>query len=182
MTASTEILYMHNGTPYEIQPCLEPELHFTPERFREEIRRAWKQLSVQSRWQRLACATGELSEQQLSYLSDLDGVNRVAWCAVLHHQDEYRGIGTSRYYRLEEEPDTAEFAVTVLDQFQGQSVGTALLEKLVDTAGENHIRRLRGFVMPGNRKMLALSQHFEPQVYNDNSVVRVEIDTGFADQ
>ena len=168
-------MIMHNGNPFEIHPCVDASLNFTPERWRQEIRKAMKNLSPQSLWQRFATGVNELSEQQLDYLTDIDGRDRVAWCAVLFDGDDMTGIGLSRYIRLIDEAHTAEFAITVIDRYQRQGVGRALLAQLVNSARDNDLDYLRGYVLKSNKAMLALSAHFNARQFPEDNLIRVEI-------
>lgn len=117
-------------------------------------------MSPLSRWHRFAMPVHHLSEAQLAYLTSLDNTEKVAWCALVRETDTEKGIGLARYARLAEENNIAEFAVTVIDEFQGQGVGYRLLSKLIESASRNHIEMLRGYILPGNHRMIALSRHF----------------------
>jgi len=166
---------MQNGTPYEIHTCLDQGLQFTPQHLREEIRNALKCLSVQSRWQRFASPVQELSEKQLDHLTSLDGKNRVACCAVITQDNKYRGIGLARYIRLPEEAGVAEFAVTVLDEFQSQGIGRALLQQLIESAQKNGLKVLRGYVLPSNKGMLKLCRQLQANIGSEDRFVRADI-------
>lgn len=52
--------------------------------------------------------------------------------------------------------DTAEFAVVVADDWQGQGLGRRLITKLQQLAQAAGVRRLRGDVLSENRRMLAI--------------------------
>ena len=175
MTEKHLKIRMKDGNFFEIHPCIDASLNFTSERWRQEIKKAMKNLSPQSLWQRFATGVNELSEEQLDYLTDIDGKNRVAWCAVIFNDDDMTGVGLSRYIRLHEEQHTAEFAITVIDKYQHQGVGRALLAQLVNSARDNGLRYLRGYVLAGNTAMLALSADFNAVQYPEDNYVRVEI-------
>jgi len=160
-------LSMNNGTRYRIQPCVEPGTQHTPDFLRGQIIEAMAGLSSQSLWDRFAGPVNSLSERQLDYLTSLDGRDRVAWCASVDVDGRDRGIALGRYVRLAEEPDVAEFALTVIDEFQGQGIGRQLLSCLVDTARENGLRILRGQLTTGNRAMLALCREFGAVMHRD---------------
>lgn len=166
---------MKNGAPYEIHPCIDPQMHFTTALWREEIKKGFKSMSAQSIWQRFATGLNELSEQQLDYLTDIDGKDRVAFCAVIIQQDSYRGIGLSRYIKLKDETDIAEFSVTVIDEFQNQGIGRALLAQLIESAQTNGFKVLRGFVLPSNKAMLALCKRFQATTAKDGTFIRADI-------
>ena len=175
MTASHLNKLMKNGGAYQIHPCIDASLNFTSELWRAQIKQAMKTMSTQSLWHRFATGINELSDEQLDYLTDIDGKDRVAWCAVIYQDNELRGIGVSRYIKLDVETDTAEFAVTVIDEFQGQGVGRALFDQLIDSAKDNGIRCLRGYILPGNQAMLALCKQKQAKIQPEDKMLRVEI-------
>ena len=111
----------------------------------------------------------------LDYLADLDGQNRIAWCAVITGDEDYRGIGLARLCRLPEETGVAEFAVTVIDEFQSQGVGRTLLEQLIASAAKADIRVLRGYVLPSNKKMLKLCKQLQASTTPEESFIRADI-------
>ena len=172
--------WMNNGTPYEIRPCLDPDLHTTRLLLKEQIRQAMQCLSSESRWQRFASPVHELSESQLDHLTDLDGSDRVAWCAAIIHKGTVTGIGLARYIRCREDPNIAEFAVTVIDAYQGQGIGTALLGRLLRTASTNGIHLLRGYVNPGNKRMLTLGQRLGGRATQSRVCWQIDIPTCLA--
>ena len=61
----------------------------------------------------------------------------------------------------------AEFALTVIDEFQGQGIGRALLTRLIQTARDNGLSTLRGHVLSGNRIMLSLCRSFDAELCVD---------------
>ena len=132
-------------------------------------------MSAQSRWQRFASAVHELSEAHLNQLTNLDGRDRVAWCAVIARSDKSRGIGLARYIRLFDETGTAEFAVTVIDEFQGQGIGMTLLKQLIESAQENDINALRGYIIPSNKGMLEMCKRLKAGFSRENGFIRADI-------
>lgn len=177
MSDQTHRLQMKNGVNFEVHFCLDPKMHFTRDQLKAQIRKAMACLSPTSRWQRFASPVAELSGPQLDYLTNLDGVDRVAWCAIRPTGEDFEGIGLARYSRLEEETETAEFAVTVVDQYQGQGVGRALLRVLMDSAKHNGILLLRGYVTPGNKRMLGLARKMNAHLHQGTDCMTVELAT-----
>lgn len=171
-------MQLEDGTPYRVCSCTEPALQISREAWKSAMRDAFGLLSAQSRWQRFANGKAELSEAQLDYLTDVDGHNRVACCAVLPQARPLRGIGIARYVRLADAPTRAEFAVTVVDPFQGQGVGRALIELLVDTAGANGIEILCGNVLSSNTGMLRLCQRLGADLTALPDFIEVELTVG----
>ena len=175
-------LSMRDGTPFRVQLCVEPGTPHSPEFLRGQITEAFGRLSNQSRWQRFAAPVHRLSDRQLDYLTDLDNYDRVAWCASVGRGDQEKGIGLARYIRLHDEPDVAEFALTVVDAYQGQGVGSQLMQKLIETARHNGLRTLRGYVLRGNQRMLAICHQSDATVSAvDSSTIMTEIDVSGQD-
>jgi GNAT superfamily N-acetyltransferase len=169
--------YLDDGTPYRVTACTEPSLHVSREQWKQALRESFAQLSQQSRWQRFASGSASLTEAQLDYLTDVDGCNRVACCAVIPDTGQIRGIGIARYFRSEEQPGSAEFAVTVIDPYQGQGVGRALLERLIELARTNDINTLTGSVLPSNTGMLALCRSLDAVFGQEDATILVCLDT-----
>lgn len=158
---STTTLLMKNGTPYQLGLCVEPGTRHTVEFLKEQIGDALCRMSTRSRWQRFASPVTRLSEEQLDYLADLDGKEKVAWCASISTDEGEQGIALVRYIKLPDEPGVAEFAITVVDDYQGQGIGLALMRKLIETARQNGLETLKGYVMASNRPMLSLCKRLE---------------------
>ncbi len=68
-----------------------------------------------------------LSNSQLNQLTEIDNKNHLALCAYVSSQDGMFGIGVARYVRVKDEPEAAEFALTIIDAYQSQGLGTELL-------------------------------------------------------
>ena len=61
-----------------------------------------------------------------------------------------RGVGIARYVRDADAPQAAEIAVTVVDDWQGRGLGTELLSRLSDRAGQAGIHRFTALVAAEN--------------------------------
>ena len=59
-------------------------------------------------------------------------------------------IGVGRFIRLPERSDTAEFAIVVGDDWQGQGLGAELLAGLGDAARDVGVTRLRASMLADN--------------------------------
>jgi GNAT superfamily N-acetyltransferase len=121
---------------------------------REQLRRGFEETSPESRYRRFLSPLSRLTEQQLDYLTDVDFQDHVAWGAEI--AESGRGIAIGRWIRLAGDPETAEAAVAVLDEFQGRGLGRALLWLLAESAIERGVRQFRGEVLAENEPMLAL--------------------------
>lgn len=169
---ATTILVLDDGTICSIALCVEPGSSHTPEFLKQQIINAMKSMSPGTRWQRFA-SSGNLSDTQLDYLTNLDGKDRVAWCAAVEKGGSEVGIGLCRYIRLVEEGNVAEFALTVIDEYQRKGIGTALLGKVIDSARENNIAMLRGYVLSSNKPMLSLCKKLGAAIHVDDANFRV---------
>jgi RimJ/RimL family protein N-acetyltransferase len=113
-------------------------------------------LSTRSRYLRFHSGVKELSDRQLRYLTEVDQQDHVAWVAFTREGDDEVGIGVARFVRVADEPDVAEAAITVLDEYQGRGLGTLLLGVLSAAAARRGIRTFRSYVLGENVSMLAL--------------------------
>jgi len=139
-------------------------------------------------WQRLSTETIRLrffaprsmSRQGIEHFVNLDMRDRFAMVGV-------RGeaiVGVSRFERLAEEPDVAEFAVLVEDAEQGRGIGTALLRALLEPAQDRGIERFVAEVLPENRKMLGVMTDagLAPKVDHRGQVVETAFTTTPGDE
>ena len=103
----------------------------------------------------------QMSGALLDYLTSIDYEHHFAWAALSAEPGpggRPMGVGVGRYIRLED-PQAAEMAVTVIDDWQGRGLGRVLLDALVLEALENGITRLEGDVLAENRPMQELLRH-----------------------
>jgi RimJ/RimL family protein N-acetyltransferase len=100
---------------------------------REAIREGYERLSETTRYHRFLSAVPHLTDQLLDHLVDeVDGVDHVALVLfVIDDDNEGVPAGIARVIRYPGRPDVADVAVTVLDEWQGQGVATALLAQLM---------------------------------------------------
>jgi hypothetical protein len=61
----------------------------------------------------------ELSSDQLSYLTEIDYWDHMAWVALDPTQPGQPGMGVARYVRMADDPAAAQAAVAVVDEHQG---------------------------------------------------------------
>ncbi len=119
----------------------------------------------------------ELSEEQLRYLTEIDYVDHFAWVALNLDEAGSPGMGVSRYVRIPDEPEVAEAAVTVVDDYHGRGLGTLLLEALGAVALENGIKRFRGYALEANRAIREVLQAMGASIEHDSpGMLRIEVD------
>jgi len=122
------------------------------------LRAAFRELSVETRYQRLLAHVHDLSDDLWRYLCDVDGRNHVA--LVAFRADDGRLVGVVRFVRHALDPTVAEMAVTVTDACQRQGLGTQLLGMLVDAARDLHIRAFVAHALPSNVAVRRLMARF----------------------
>jgi GNAT superfamily N-acetyltransferase len=145
VSRKTAVLPLPDGTRVRLRPVVPGDKAVLAEGFRR--------LSAASRYRRFMTPLEELDEGMLRQLTEIDYVDHFAWLALLADRPGEPAVGVARYVRLDEEPEVAEAAVTVADEYQGRGIGTLLLEALGAVALENGIGTLRGSVLEENRDM-----------------------------
>jgi RimJ/RimL family protein N-acetyltransferase len=111
-------------------------------------------LSTRSRRLRFLLPKKELSSAELGYFTDVDHHDHEA-LGALDHADG-RGVGIARYVRDAADPQAAEIAVTVIDDWQGRGLGTELVAQLSERARSEGIRRFTALVAADNPAMARL--------------------------
>jgi RimJ/RimL family protein N-acetyltransferase len=111
-------------------------------------------LSAASRRMRFLGVKKELSAAELRYLTDVDHHDHEALGAL--DRADGQGVGIARYVRDADDPQAAEIAVTIVDDWQGRGLGTELLTALSDRARQEGIRRLTALTDASNVAVAAL--------------------------
>jgi RimJ/RimL family protein N-acetyltransferase len=92
------------------------------------------------------------SEKEKAFFLNVDFINHVALVAEVEDGRQTRIIGGGRY--IVAAPGTAELAFAIVDEFQGQGLGTLLMHHLLALARDAGLRTLVAEVLPGNAGML----------------------------
>jgi GNAT superfamily N-acetyltransferase len=116
----------------------------------------FQQLSEESVFFRFFGAKQELTEEDLSYFTDIDFEYHVALVAMIHTDEDSRIIGVGRYIQSAGKIDeqVAEVAFAVIDEYQNLGVGTILFKRLVKIAQMEGFSKLEADVIKNNSKML----------------------------
>jgi RimJ/RimL family protein N-acetyltransferase len=101
-------------------------------------------LSPRSRYQRYHGAKPRLSARERAFMAATDGRDHVAFVAL-----DARGapVGVARYVRLRADPDTADIAAEIADDWQRQGLGTDLVGRLARRAAASGVRRFTATVL-----------------------------------
>jgi RimJ/RimL family protein N-acetyltransferase len=116
-------------------------------------------LSPASRYLRFHSAVDQLSEAQLDELTQVDHHDHDAIVALDLDRPDRPGVGVARFIREPYEPEVAEAAITVADEYHGQGAGTILLGALAARARDEGISVFRSYVLDGNPGMLEVFDH-----------------------
>ena len=128
----------------------------------------FEKLSERSRYRRFLAPVPRLSEAMLRYLTDVDHDGHEALVAIAVDEPGEPGLGVARYIRIPGEPEVAEAAVTVIDEAQGNGLGTLLLVLLAQLAIRRGIRRFRAYVLEENTPMRDLLRSLGAEAEHDS--------------
>lgn len=124
------------------------------------LQRGLERLSETSNAYRFLHYRGRFSEADLHYLTHCDFVDHIATIlAILDEQgNETDQVGVARCIRSKTEPDLAEVAIVLVDQWQHLGGGSALIGYLARLAWQAGVRRWQAFSFTENvaiHKLLA---------------------------
>jgi RimJ/RimL family protein N-acetyltransferase len=134
-----------------------------------------KKLSPESRYLRFLRPVTSLTERELKYLTEIDYTNHFAWVAA-DPDNNLDGYGVARYVRDPKDPEIAEAAVAIVDDQQGNGLGTILMKLLVATAREHGITKFRAWVLGENSEMLRPLEKIGARRTADHGLLQVEVD------
>lgn len=126
---------------------------------------AFDRLSPNSRYARFMAPKARLTEDELRYLTEVDGIHHFCLAAIRRHlvsKDE--GVGSARFVRLPDRPDTAEPAVTVVDAYQRKGLGSLLLQRLTEAAWERGVRWFSTELLAENTASRKMIEGLAPEV------------------
>ncbi len=126
---------------------------------RAALERFFAELSDRSRRQRFLVSRPALCGRELDVLLSLRRGMHWSWVAEYHTPDRTGLAGVAQGCRDADASDSAEIAVAVLDRFQGQGIGRALLAAVAAEAMAVGITRLHGHTLADNRRILGYAEH-----------------------
>lgn len=165
---TTEVV-LPDGTPILMRPI-------TPQD-KQRLVDGFGRLSERSRYLRFMSPMAKLTPGMLAYLTEVDYVDHFAWVAMATGEPQSPGVAVARYVRVRDEPEVAEAAVAVIDDFHRRGIGTLLLRALETVAVENGIKRFRAFVLSENREARGMFADLGAHTgMEEPGVARIEVD------
>jgi RimJ/RimL family protein N-acetyltransferase len=113
-----------------------------------------------------------LSRAQLAYLTEIDQRDHVAW-GVLHDDQP---VAVARIVRLTHDPDAAELAVTVVDDFQRRGIARLLVTVMAELGRHLGIERFVFEALPENEALLNLLRGFGARYEMTDGVISGSVD------
>jgi GNAT superfamily N-acetyltransferase len=138
-----------NGQRVVLRPALERDLQLHVPYF--------DSLSEESRYNRFFNPAPIVSATALQHLVRIDHCARVALLAELMSGDKETVIAEARY-EVGADGASAEFALSVADEFHGLGLGKLLLDRLGGAASRAGLGRLVGETLATNNRMLCLAR------------------------
>jgi len=140
-----EVIELNDGTPVTLRLVIPAD--------KPLLERGMDDFSKESRFRRFLYAKMRLTNADLRYLTEIDGVDHFAIGALNKAGD---GIGVARFVRFGDDREVAEPAIAVIDAYQNRGLGYALFRRLMAAARERGIRRFHGSILSGNTAMTHL--------------------------
>ena len=142
---------------------------------RESLEAAIARMSEESLYRRFFGPKHQFTEKEAAYFLDIDFVNHAALVAVAHEDGGGAIIGGGRYVVID--PGRAEVAFAVVDEYQGQGLGAALMRALATIARQAGLNQLIADVLQGNAAMLKVFQKsgLKMSTQREGSVVHVTL-------
>jgi RimJ/RimL family protein N-acetyltransferase len=142
--------HMRDGREIEIR-ALRPD-------DKDDMLAAVGRTGTQSLQRRFFVVKRGFSEKEVAFFMNIDFANHVALVALADEGGRKVIIGGGRY--IVTEPGKAEIAFVVIDDYQGQGVGTLLMRHLAVIAGKAGLKELIAEVLPENAAMRKVFSKF----------------------
>ncbi len=139
---------------------------------------AFQTLDPQSIYTRFMSMKHNISDDELRAATHVDFDHTVALVAVVATAAEEVIIGSGRYVRLcPREPDVAEVAFTIGEDYQRQGLAGLILRELAEIAKGAGITRFVAEVMSGNIAMLKVFRRsgISMSVHHEAGIAHVEL-------
>lgn len=161
---------LRDGRSVLVRPVLPPDA---------PLHRAFvRSMSTTTRRNRFHGGVTDLPDPVLRYLTEIDYVDHLALVGEIEDESGARQVAEVRWVRRRDEPERADFAIAIADDYQRYGLGNALLDRLQRSAAAKGIRRLCGHILRTNHRMIdwleARGWHIGPDP-DDPGVVCAEL-------
>jgi GNAT superfamily N-acetyltransferase len=131
--------------------------------------------SAQSLYRRFFAVKRDFAEPEIEFFLNVDFVDHVALVAVVDESGRPAIAHGGRYIVVE--PGKAEVAFAVVDPYQGQGIGAALMHHLAAIARGAGLKELMAEVLPENVPMLKVFERsgFPLSIKREPQVVHVAL-------
>jgi RimJ/RimL family protein N-acetyltransferase len=116
----------------------------------DRLRASHARLSPESRYRRFLATKPELTSADARYLVEIDGSDHFALVATEPDEPDEPIVAVARYIRLPDDPEAAEYAIVVADDYQRHGLATELMTRLAHAAAARGIRRFRATMLADN--------------------------------
>jgi GNAT superfamily N-acetyltransferase len=123
---------------------------------RSDLIAALGRFGDQSLYRRFFTPKHGFTEQEVDYFLDVDFIKHVALVATLEEGGQRIIVGGARYILTQ--PGRAEVAFAVVDAYQGQGIGRALMQYLCSIGRAAGVEQLNAEVLAENHPMLKVFQ------------------------
>jgi acetyltransferase len=173
----TRVLAAPDGGFYTLRPIQSEDA--------DRLQTFMKNLSAESRYFRFISVLSELPPRMLVRYTQIDYDRELALVAVVGgpagHSDVAGGsaadaaggsdnteriVGVVRYL-LNVDRESCEFAVAIADDWQGKRLGSTMMRAIIEAARTKGLRRIEGYVLSTNARMLGLMIHLGFTVKTD---------------
>jgi RimJ/RimL family protein N-acetyltransferase len=165
---SNQFVTLNDGTRIPIRPIRPGDA--------DALQRFHLGLSDYSIYLRHVHAVPRLTEDQLAYFTQLDGVYRFALVA----EDPASPDDIIAVVRYEGSPgsDRAEYAALVTDAWQGKGLGSALTRALIRAALDRGVRHFFALVLPENIRMMSLLRDlgYPERMRFEDGIAEIDVD------
>lgn len=120
-------------------------------------------LSSRSRYRRFHVGLSHLPDALLEGLTQVDHDRHVALVAQPVGEEAGALVAEARYVRRADSA-SAEFALVVADEWQGQGLGRRLLQSLARHAARQGVKELHGDILHDNEAMLRLVRQLDARL------------------
>jgi RimJ/RimL family protein N-acetyltransferase len=134
----------------------------------DTVERVFDGMSAESRRMRFLAPMPRVSARALRRLADVDHDLHGCWVAAVRGTP----VGLGRYIRLPVEPDAADLALDVVDEMQGQGLGTLLLTTIMVAAADAGVHSLVWTMDPTNVRVRRLGMKMGAHLLTESGVVQ----------